>query len=348
MGVSPTLLGRTGRLIAGLLAASLAWLGSGAGSGALAQAPPACKGRDMLAELAASDPAAHARVLSEAKSIENANAILWKVTSKAGKVSHLFGTIHITDERATNLSPKIRAAIAASGKLALELDDFSPAAMTKAFARVGNIIAYTDGSSLARKLEPEEFETAKKAVKRLGMPAEMAGVVRPWLITLLMALPDCEIRRTAAGLVALDLKLHKEAKQRGTAIVGLETIDDQLKAMAAVSDADQVAILRSGLKMYDRIEDLLETVLLRYLERNLGAIMPLQLVLGEKLGLPRAAHQAFEKQVVELRNRRMRDAAIPLLDAGGVFIGVGALHLPGKSGLVALLREAGYTVTAEE
>ena len=249
---------RLGRLTASLAAAvGLAGLVLGAGGSAEAQSPPACKGRDMLAELATSDPALHARVLAEARTIENADAILWKVTSKAGKVSHLFGTIHITDERATNLSPRIRAAIAASSKLALELDDFSPAAMTKAFARVGNIISYTDGSSLARKLAPEEFETAKKAVKRVGMPAEMAGVVRPWLITLLMALPDCEIRRTASGLVALDLKLHKEAKQRGTPIVGLETIDDQLKAMAAVSDDDQVAILRSGLKMYDRIEDLL-------------------------------------------------------------------------------------------
>jgi uncharacterized protein YbaP (TraB family) len=31
-----------------------------------------------------------------------------------------------------------------------------------------------------------------------------------------------------------------------------------------------------------------------------------------------------------------------------VFISIGALHLPGKQGLVALLREAGYTVTPIE
>jgi uncharacterized protein YbaP (TraB family) len=44
----------------------------------------------------------------------------------------------------------------------------------------------------------------------------------------------------------------------------------------------------------------------------------------------------------------MRDAAGPLLDEGGVFIAVGALHLSGEKGLVALLREAGYTVTPVE
>jgi hypothetical protein len=37
-----------------------------------------------------------------------------------------------------------------------------------------------------------------------------------------------------------------------------------------------------------------------------------------------------------------------MLQEGGVFIAVGALHLTGKRGLVALMREAGYTVTAIE
>ena len=41
-------------------------------------------------------------------------------------------------------------------------------------------------------------------------------------------------------------------------------------------------------------------------------------------------------------------AALPLLAEGGVLIGVGSLHLPGADGLVALLREAGYTVEPAE
>ncbi len=44
----------------------------------------------------------------------------------------------------------------------------------------------------------------------------------------------------------------------------------------------------------------------------------------------------------------MCDGALPHLDKGGAFIAVGALHLPGKTGLVSLLREAGYTLTAIE
>ena len=48
------------------------------------------------------------------------------------------------------------------------------------------------------------------------------------------------------------------------------------------------------------------------------------------------------------RNFGMRDNALAHLEQGNAFVAVGALHLPGKQGLVSLLREAGYTVTAVE
>ena len=86
-----------------------------------------------------------------------------------------------------------------------------------------------------------------------------------------------------------------------------------------------------------------------YLARQLGAIWPLQLALAEqgRRGSPAPSLR---------RGRACRGPATSAcatrrcthLDEGGVFIAVGALHLPGRQGLVALLREAGYTVTAVE
>jgi uncharacterized protein YbaP (TraB family) len=42
----------------------------------------------------------------------------------------------------------------------------------------------------------------------------------------------------------------------------------------------------------------------------------------------------------------MAERAAPILAGGNVFMAVGALHLPGKDGLVELLRRQGFTVTA--
>ena len=41
----------------------------------------------------------------------------------------------------------------------------------------------------------------------------------------------------------------------------------------------------------------------------------------------------------------MIDAALPLIDGGGAFIAIGALHLPGETGMIELLKQRGYTVT---
>jgi uncharacterized protein YbaP (TraB family) len=105
-------------------------------------------------------------------------------------------------------------------------------------------------------------------------------------------------------------------------------------------------MLKMSLKFYDRSEDLMETMVRRYLSRDIGVIWPFQMELARGAGFSPEAFKTFEEQMVSVRNRRMRDAAVPLLREGGTFVAVGALHLPGKLGLVELFRDAGFTVTA--
>lgn len=52
----------------------------------------------------------------------------------------------------------------------------------------------------------------------------------------------------------------------------------------------------------------------------------------------------YYKLMVADRNRAWMANLIPLLDAGGAFINVGAAHLPGPEGLIAILRSRGYRV----
>ena len=70
--------------------------------------------------------------------------------------------------------------------------------------------------------------------------------------------------------------------------------------------------------------------------------------LAKQVGIGNDAFAGFQEKLLTDRNIKMRATAEPLLEQGRVFIAIGALHLPGKQGLVALLREAGYTVTPIE
>jgi uncharacterized protein YbaP (TraB family) len=57
-------------------------------------------------------------------------------------------------------------------------------------------------------------------------------------------------------------------------------------------------------------------------------------------------YAAFEQRIILDRNKVMAERAAPILANGNVFMAVGALHLPGKDGVVELLRRQGFTVTA--
>ncbi|HEY7840695.1 MAG TPA: TraB/GumN family protein [Gammaproteobacteria bacterium] len=44
------------------------------------------------------------------------------------------------------------------------------------------------------------------------------------------------------------------------------------------------------------------------------------------------------------RNRIMVERMLPLVESGDAFVAVGAMHLPGADGILALLRERGFTI----
>jgi hypothetical protein len=313
----------------------------------LAQAPT-CTGDNVLDELRTSDARAHAGIVAAAAATENSNALLWKIEKPGSRTSYLFGTMHLTDERVTRLSPAIAAAFASARRVVLEIDDFSPVKLMGLLLRSRQLVMFTDGRRLDQLLSPEEFKRASEIMGRSGVPASVTGLFRPWVASMLMALSDCEKRRVGDGLLALDAQLAKQAKERGILVAGLETLEMQFRAMASVPEADQVESLKASLRFSERIDDLIETMVQLYLTRQLGAIWPLQLALAEKVGVVPEAFASAERSLLTVRNLGMRDGALEHLAEGGAFIAVGALHLPGKQGLVTLLRESGYTLSAVE
>lgn len=307
-----------------------------------------CRGDDMLAELSTKAPAVHDAVVAEGRKLGNTNAVLWKIEKPGIPVSHLFGTMHLSDSRLTTLSAATKAAIKQSKTLALEVADLSDGALAAAMGKASDLIVYRDGQSLDKKLTPEEYATVQSIVQKSGMPAEFAGMFKPWLVNMLLALSDCERKKVAAGAQVLDMRVAEEAQKNGAAVIGLETIEQQLSALSSVSEDQQVQMLKVGLKYANRADDMMETLVQLYLKRELGAAMPFQIALANQHGIPASAFDGFKTALLVDRNAKMRDAALPLLDRGSVFIAVGALHLPGETGLVTLLRTAGFVVTAVE
>jgi uncharacterized protein len=316
-------------------------------AGAVAQTS-SCSGKNMLDEMRATDAVAHDRIMAAAGATENGNALLWKIEHTGTPNSYLFGTMHLTDDRINALSPAFDAAFKSVRRLVLEVGDLSTQAFMKALARTRDLMMFTDGRRLEQLLTDDEYAKVVAILQRSGFPPQAAGAFKPWVATLMLALPDCERRRVEEGLLRLDARLAKDAADRGIAVVGLESLEQQFRVMADVPEVDQVQMLKASLRSYDRIDDVVETTVQLYLARQLGAVWPFQLALAERSGVAPAVFNSTEQGLVFARNLGMRDKALEPLAEGGVLIAVGALHLPGKQGLVSLFREAGYTLTPLE
>lgn len=311
-------------------------------------AAPVCKGQDMLAELKTSNPDLYAKVIDESSKLENSDGVLWKVEKDGVAPSYLFGTIHLSDPRLTTLSPKATEALSGSDTVVLELADVSENALGAAVSKATDLIVYTDGRNLKSQLSDDEYKIVEDLVKRTGMPAEFAGVFRPWMVSMLLSMSDCERKQVESGALVLDARVAELAQKKGIPVRGLETAEQQFSALAGVPEDQQLQMLKVGLKYADRADDMMETIVQMYLNRQLGAAMPFQIALASLHGTPASAFDGFKKSLIGDRNAKMRDEALPYLDKGKAFIAVGALHMPGPTGLVALVRNAGFTVTKIE
>jgi uncharacterized protein YbaP (TraB family) len=329
-------------------AAGLVLLAALLGIGAAKADVPTCVGSDLLDELARTDPDQWQKVTTAGKRALNTEARLWRIEGKGAMPSYLLGTVHSTDPRITVLSPAIEAALNETRRIAIETTDLSAAAKVDAFKSNPDLVLYTDGRRIDGKLKPNEVQTVRARLAAVGLRPELVTSLRPWFVSMIISPPGCEQARQAAGLKVLDAIIADEGRVRGHAVIGLESVGEQLRALASMSEAAQYAMLRMEIAWSARSNDLLESVQQRYLRREMGAAWPLHLAMATKAGLAAQALRDFQTKVVAQRNLVMRDRSLGLLAEGRTLVAVGAMHLIGDNGLVALYRKAGYTVVPVE
>jgi len=171
--------------------------------------------------------------------------------------------------------------------------------------------------------------------------------LKPWFLAILTAVPACEAEREARNLPEVDQFLAETAKDSGVKVVGLETAEEQLDVIAALRPETAATLLMLSARNPGLDDDLYATMLRLYRESRPAEIVAVSDALGTLSASERAAEDEFVRALLQDRNATMAERAAPLLAAGGAFIAVGALHLPGKTGLIERFRAAGYTVTKE-
>lgn len=322
-------------------------------AGAASAQQPNCVGRNLLDQIKTAEPEMFAAIRKSADAVENARHVLYKIEQKDEPdraASYLFGTLAVTDERVHRLPKATAAALAAARYVAVEHEDGSLRRITEALNTLDQkgVLQAAGDRTLETMLTPAEIQRAGRALAKSGLQPAVFAKARPWVALVALSPTDCERSRLVAGKRTLDEALADNAEMRGVGTLGLEPMELRYQALADLPEPDQLALLKAEIALQSRVNDMTETLVQLYLARDLGAMWPLQAALGMKSGAERKTYDLYEEEVIGGRNRRMMNRVHGHLVRGGVFIAVGALHLQGKSGLVAQMKDAGFIVTPIE
>ena len=304
------------------------------------------RGVNLLDGLDKKDPKLWNELRADTESIPNHKGIIWKIEKDGLAPSYLFGTIHLGDPRVMKLPDAAAKAYASADTIVIEATDvLDQKALLRLKLEQPELMLFTDGSTLQSHIPPDRLAEVTRKLEERGIILGAVAKLKPWIVSSLLALPKCERERKLRGEGFLDGQLAIEAEEEGRTVEGLETAAEQLEAMNRLPLDFHMRNLIAAADFGDAIEDTMETMIALYLQGETGMIMPAlrKIVPGD---LTDDDYDLFQKVMLTDRNHIMAERAAPLLEKGGLFIAVGALHLPGKEGLVELLRDEGYRVTA--
>ena len=307
---------------------------------------PACTGTNLLAKYKAEQPAGYEEVMREAAAIPNGEAMFWKIEKDGVAPSWLLGTAHVSDDRVNDLTPDIKNALLNASSASFEIEEIGDRTREAAgVMKVAKYIVLPPGQSLW-DLVPDDQEPQIRDNPNLpeGMGKTLFGY-QPWFVATLISSPLCEKLREQAGMRGLDANLAMMAREKGIPVRGLETIEEQMKILADMPLDQQTEFLLSAARSSALVADQFETLMALYDSRQLNALLPLMKRLFPMSPAEAKVYAYVEGDLFVKRNHVMAERAGPRLAQGNIFIAVGAMHLPGKEGLVELLRAQGYKVT---
>jgi uncharacterized protein YbaP (TraB family) len=264
-----------------------------------------------------------------------ARNFIWKVSGPAGSL-YLVGSVHLLTKDYYPLNPALDTAFKDSDLLVEEADLGeleAPASQIKLLTRgllPGN-------QSLDMVVSAATYALVTKRVGDLGLPIEPLKRFKPWMLALTLV----ELEWQKAGFEArlgLDRHFYDRAKVDGKIVQGLETVDYQLSLFDKMTKEEQDRMLAESLKDLDKERASVLKLTDAWKAGNAAAVE--RIVLDDVKGDP----VMYDRLLVN-RNRDW----FPKLDAllirnGRAFVVVGAAHLVGPDGLLAMFKAKGYKV----
>ncbi|MGB4848288.1 MAG: TraB/GumN family protein [Saprospiraceae bacterium] len=250
----------------------------------------------------------------------SAQSLLWSLTPPEGKASWLFGTMHIRDERAYQLSKSLYPLILAADTFIGEMD-MNASLIPMAHAHYDARTHLSE--AVFKKLQHQ-------LLKSFQIDLATYNHLHPLMI---MSIISNSVLQTEHH-ISLDEHLWDYAKQNGKVMMGLESYEEQFRILHAID----------ALPLYAQIQKIGRhpSGVRKHTARGLNLYIHGKI--HELYILSKSSMHDLRKKIIYKRNEKMADVITQLDTSSQYFITVGAGHLSGKTGILSSLKKAKWKV----
>ncbi|NCU05449.1 MAG: TraB/GumN family protein [Chitinophagaceae bacterium] len=258
------------------------------------------------------------------------SSLLWEVTGGGLKQpSYVFGTVHIICKEDFFFPDIIREKFSAAEQIFLEMDMDDPSMMLKMMT----LMQLPKGQSIKKMFGDTAFKTFDEQYKKItGTSALLFNSFKPLMLMSMLT----EKSLSCPSKESYEQVFMTMAAQQKKDVKGLETIEDQVAVFDAIPDSIEIANLKNLVQNFDKsVEDFKNLVAL-YKTQDIDSIYNMT---NQSPEIMNAEYELLVK-----RNSNWIPVMKKNMEKSSCFFAVGAAHLGGDIGVIALLRKQGYTV----
>ena len=262
--------------------------------------------------------------------------LLWKISGNGlSQPSYMYGTIHMICADDAILSSTLKEIIRNADEVYFEVDLDNLGEMVGVLSKM----KMSGDTTLKQLLNEGDYATVKEYFESKGsmLPFSILETYKPILAlsTLQEGSLECE------SMAMMEQVIMQEARQNKKRIRGLESMAYQAGVLDSIPyrlQAEQLVNYIQNLNKNESEDKELEQMMEAYKSQDLERLE--KLMMSTDMGVGN-----FTEILLYRRNRNWLEKLKTILPGKSLLIAVGAGHLPGKDGMIDLLRKAGYTVT---
>jgi uncharacterized protein YbaP (TraB family) len=259
-------------------------------------------------------------------------SLFWEIRHKdALKPSYLFGTIHIIGAEDFFLGDNVKDKLIGADRLVMEID-FDEMDIN-AMADLGLL---AEGRSMRDYLPEEDYDLVAKTLSdSIGLSRmsfeSVYSRMKPLFLEQLVI-----YKFLGENPMSYENEFEFLAEANGVESEGLESFDDQLRFLDQIPLEQQYEDLLNSIRNWADTREQFNKLLDAYKQQDLNS---LHYIIEEEM-----ESEEMRELLLEKRNTDWIPQLKGYLEQGNAFIAVGAGHLAGDQGLIALLRAAGYEI----